>query len=215
MHIGIQLVGRHPCLWCQVRRDELAIPPEERQSTPQLRSLQTLQHNYLGFTTLSGGDLRKAKQHCNVIGKSFFLIPLDQVIIQSICFCANLNEAFSLIDMSPRPAHKPRYILSPLHPLGSGLQPAGCQSCYKEYCECLREMAELQGGKQHLEEEAAILDQAVTFLSLQTTSTNSPNLLSQMQDGARVRRTQIADLVRLTEMKRPCSTFYIHTRRGD
>ncbi|CAI8035574.1 hypothetical protein GBAR_LOCUS19935, partial [Geodia barretti] len=67
--------GRHPCLWCQVRRDELAIPPEERQSTPQLRSLQTLQHNYLGFTTLSGGDLRKAKQHCNVIGKSFFLIP--------------------------------------------------------------------------------------------------------------------------------------------
>ena len=129
MHIGIQLVGRHPCLWCQVRRDELAIPPEERQSTPQLRSLQTLQHNYLGFTTLSGGDLRKAKQHCNVIGKSFFLIPLDQVIIQSICFCANLNEAFSLIDMSPRPAHKPRYILSPLHPLGSGLQPAGCQSC--------------------------------------------------------------------------------------
>ena len=80
------MLGRHPCLWCHVRRDQLAIPPEKRGAAAQLRSLQTLQQNYTSFTTVGRGNLQKAKQHYNVIGKSFFPIPLDQVKVEYMTF---------------------------------------------------------------------------------------------------------------------------------
>ena len=84
MYMYMHYAGRHPCLWCQVKRDQLAIPPEERKSSAQLRSLHTLQQNYANFITVGGGDLQKAKNHYNVIGKSFFPIPLDQVRVKNM-----------------------------------------------------------------------------------------------------------------------------------
>jgi hypothetical protein len=44
-------------LWCEVRRDQLRVPPEKRNSATQLRSLHSLEQNYTNFMTSDGGDL--------------------------------------------------------------------------------------------------------------------------------------------------------------
>ena len=68
-------IGRHCCLWCSIKSDDLATPKSQRQ-TP-LRTLSTLRdkHEFLR----AGGNLKKAKLHENVIGNRFFDTPLTQV----------------------------------------------------------------------------------------------------------------------------------------
>ena len=60
-------------------------------------------------------------------------------------------------------------------------------------------MAELGEEKKRLEEEAAILEQAATYMSLQTSSTTTEQatLIKRMQDESRVRRSRITNIVRL------------------
>ena len=62
-------IGHNPCLWCEVIRDGLQIAPHDRECTTPLRSLQSLECHHTRFLTLGAGDLRKAKQYYNVIGK--------------------------------------------------------------------------------------------------------------------------------------------------
>ena len=114
VHVHVHVhVGRHPCLWCEVARHQLKIPPQDRAHIAPLRSLQSLENNYNMFTTQGKADLRKAKEYNNVIGKSFFQIPLDQVRTKSNYDCIKQlqRHAFSLTDMSAWLTHKPRHIL--------------------------------------------------------------------------------------------------------
>ena len=70
-------IGRHNCLWCEVRSNELKIPLSIHDPSTQ-RSLQTLQVDYTGFVA-AGGNIRQVKDHHNVIHPYFFEIPLNQV----------------------------------------------------------------------------------------------------------------------------------------
>ncbi len=66
--------GRHSCLWCHITSADLSIPLAKRgPSAP--RSLQILKDDYSRFTSQGHGDLKVA----NVIGKTIFDIPLDNV----------------------------------------------------------------------------------------------------------------------------------------
>ncbi len=70
--------GRHNCLWCHITSADLSIPLAKRgPSAP--RSLQTLKDDHSRFTSQGHGDLKVAKLYNNVIGKTIFDIPLDNV----------------------------------------------------------------------------------------------------------------------------------------
>ena len=73
------ILGRHNCLWCEIRADKLKIPRSERGLSKK-RSLATLENDYAGFMA-AGGDIRQAKNHNNVINPYLFAIPLNQVRI--------------------------------------------------------------------------------------------------------------------------------------
>ena len=70
------LVGRHCCLFCTIKKDDLRVPVAERGVFP-LRTLESLHADYIQFQS-SGSDIRKAKYHNNVISTPFFNIPLNQ-----------------------------------------------------------------------------------------------------------------------------------------
>ena len=56
----------------------MRIPLQERGQSP-MRSLDTLQRDYLRFCSEGKGSLKNAKHFNNVIGQPFFDIPLVQV----------------------------------------------------------------------------------------------------------------------------------------
>lgn len=72
------LVGRHLCLWCLITSSDLKIPRAKRKNKYPLRTLESLRADYQSFMA-SGGELKDAKDHNNVIGECFFNIPLENV----------------------------------------------------------------------------------------------------------------------------------------
>jgi hypothetical protein len=76
MHV---FAGRHPCLWCNIRADQLKQPRQER-GTFSPRTLDSLQADHLKFQTIGKGDLRQAKNYNNVIGPVFFDVPLFRTL---------------------------------------------------------------------------------------------------------------------------------------
>ena len=70
--------GRHPCIWCIIRADQMKQPRQER-GTLQPRSLESLEADYLCFQGNGKSDIRKAKEYNNVIRQVFFNIPLSKV----------------------------------------------------------------------------------------------------------------------------------------
>ena len=61
-------IGCHCCLWCSIKSDDLATTKSQRQ-TP-LRTLSTLRDKHEEFLR-AGSNLKKAKQHENVIRNLF------------------------------------------------------------------------------------------------------------------------------------------------
>ena len=51
----------------------------KKRGDREKRTLESLTNDFESFT-LSGGDIKNAKNHNNVISKFLFDIPLDQVI---------------------------------------------------------------------------------------------------------------------------------------
>lgn len=70
--------GRHCCLFCEIAAGHIKVPLQARGPAP-LRSLGTLQRDYLQFNSIGKGNLKNAKHFNNVIGKPFLDIPLTQV----------------------------------------------------------------------------------------------------------------------------------------
>lgn len=71
-------LGRHNCLWCQIKSEVLKNPLSVRKRKPT-RTLQSIRQDYQEFLDKGQGNLRKAKLHNNVIGEIFFDIPLTNV----------------------------------------------------------------------------------------------------------------------------------------
>ena len=71
MYMGI--LGRHPCLWCNITSEQMKLPREERPAVSP-RTLDSLQADLL-FQTAGQGNLKQAKNFNNVIGQYFFKIP--------------------------------------------------------------------------------------------------------------------------------------------
>ena len=73
------LTGRHCCLWCHIRQDQL-----KSNLTPalladsNLRTLDTILSDHKDFMA-SGGDHKKVKEFHNAVYEPFFDLPLDQV----------------------------------------------------------------------------------------------------------------------------------------
>ena len=71
------LSGRHCCLWCHIRTNDMQVPRKTRGPSRE-RSLDTLAHDHQQYLA-AGGNIRNAKDFNNVIGPYFFEIPLNQV----------------------------------------------------------------------------------------------------------------------------------------
>ena len=81
VHLRDLMVGRHCCLWCDIRSDQLKIPRADRQRLKK-RTLESLKSDHDDFLK-AGGDLKKAKLYNNAISQHFFDIPLTQVHVQA------------------------------------------------------------------------------------------------------------------------------------
>ncbi|XP_057293451.1 uncharacterized protein LOC130622074 [Hydractinia symbiolongicarpus] len=77
--------GRHCCLWCSIKTDQLCIPKFIRGSFPK-RSLDSLNTNLQRFRD-NGSLVKNAKHYQNVIHDCFFNIPLEQVSIMYFVQC--------------------------------------------------------------------------------------------------------------------------------
>ena len=67
-------IGRHPCLWCLRRSDDLkkfTSPGDERTTEGILRDHQQFLR--------AGGNLKEAKNYNNAVNEPFFKLPLSQV----------------------------------------------------------------------------------------------------------------------------------------
>ena len=70
--------GRHCCLWCLIRTDQLKTSPSAR-GLVDMRTTRTIVGDYQKFKE-GGGNIKKAKQYNNVICEPFFpTIDLSQV----------------------------------------------------------------------------------------------------------------------------------------
>ena len=74
------ILGCHPCLWCTVSSRDLLIPPLNRTSTPELRTLNQLHEDNRRFCD-AGNKLKEVKHYNNVKSKPIINIPLEQVIM--------------------------------------------------------------------------------------------------------------------------------------
>ncbi|XP_078681560.1 uncharacterized protein LOC144916318 [Branchiostoma floridae x Branchiostoma belcheri] len=74
--------GCHPCLWCDITKEEMADPDERRLQIPA-RTLDTLQHHHSRFTDHDEGkgNTKVAKLYHNAIAPAMFRVPIDQVMI--------------------------------------------------------------------------------------------------------------------------------------
>ena len=71
-------LGRHCCLWCLIRTDQLKLPPSQCGSV-ETRTTDSIMRDYHNFVE-NGGNIKNAKLYNNVICKPFFpSIDLSQV----------------------------------------------------------------------------------------------------------------------------------------
>ena len=75
------LTGRHCCLWCHIRQDQLKseLTPGLLASS-NLHTLDTIINDHNRFVA-NGGDHKRAKDYHNALCEPFFDIPLNQVTI--------------------------------------------------------------------------------------------------------------------------------------
>lgn len=72
-------LGKHCCLFCNIPNGHLKIKPSQRNIPIETRTLATLKRDHDSFIA-SGGNIKQAMLHNNVILPAYFDIPLDQVI---------------------------------------------------------------------------------------------------------------------------------------
>ena len=124
MHLSLKIhAGRHPCLWCTIRADQLKQTQHERGKLP-LRTLDSLKADYLRFETIGKGDIRQAKNFNNVIGPVFFNVPLSQVRlhVNTDCpFATYMPIMYKNAGESPRPPYNTCRVLSTVVPARTSL----------------------------------------------------------------------------------------------
>ena len=106
----------HPCLKCCITKADMQLAPENRQTSPEKRTLKTLEWNFQQFTA-AGSKLAKAREFNNVIRPA--LLPIDVVnactpalhldlgifpYIMS-CYEADLRELDSKLAVALAPSH--------------------------------------------------------------------------------------------------------------
>lgn len=84
--------GRHCCLWCQIKHEDLIVPRSQREKqTP--RSLQNIKNNYQCFMTEGHGDLKMAKFFNNVVDEHF--IDIEEVH-HNYCYNIGYNKILTI-----------------------------------------------------------------------------------------------------------------------
>ena len=53
--------------------------PRSKHGRCEQRTLESLERDYLQFQSQGKGDIPRANEHFNVIGKVFFYVPINQV----------------------------------------------------------------------------------------------------------------------------------------
>ena len=85
---GMSPSGRHCCLWCLARSDQLKNPP----SSFTLRMTDTIISDHHRFVA-AGANLKRAKEFNNSIDEPFFReLPIDQVNTCNITFQYQINH---------------------------------------------------------------------------------------------------------------------------
>ena len=81
-------IGRHCCLWCHIKQQDLKLAP----TTPhEGRSLATLTRAHSDFVSKGKSDHSKVKEYFNVLAPPILVIPLDQVITINRMWLLPLN----------------------------------------------------------------------------------------------------------------------------
>lgn len=115
-YLKVFLLGRHCCLWCTITSDQLIVPKASRQPVT-VRTLDHLSEKYSEFVA-DGGNLKKAKFHCNVIGETLFNIPLTQVMSERslltlyTCTCCRSARQVFILHLASFSAYIPSLRMS-------------------------------------------------------------------------------------------------------
>jgi len=56
MNSSAGAIGRHCCLWCDIKKDDLKCAPTDRDDDPTLRSLESLEKDHSDFMSVDKGD---------------------------------------------------------------------------------------------------------------------------------------------------------------
>ena len=84
---GMSSSGRHCCLWCLAKSDQLKNPPS---FTP--RTTDTILSDHHRFVA-AGANLKRAKEFNNAIDEPFFReLPIDQVNTCNVTFQYQMNQ---------------------------------------------------------------------------------------------------------------------------
>ena len=89
--------GRHPCLWCHITKDKLAVPLSERVNMFTPRSLESLKNDHRNFVYTYNSNLAKTKLANNVISSVFFDIPLENICIPGLHNSRSIYEIIERI----------------------------------------------------------------------------------------------------------------------
>ena len=85
------LLGRQPCLFCHITKEEMQIFPAERGIITS-HSLETLTSDLIKFRA-DGSNIKNAKYFNNVINNVLLAVPIDQVFYifksKHASFCLN------------------------------------------------------------------------------------------------------------------------------
>lgn len=182
--------GRHCCLWCHIRQQELKSAPNQRHI---LRSLATLAQAHFDFVTKAKSDHNVVKEYFNVLSPPFFMIPLEQVCTQSLLnlVCTSVYRLFCLLEEA---VNKLDYKVA--HESSPHAQTA--HTSFSQYLNAIHQRNALREKKACIEEKAARMDQVVTLAAVNesTSLTINPSLVTAMLKEVAQLRKSAQDVVR-------------------
>ncbi|CAH1270873.1 Hypp4478 [Branchiostoma lanceolatum] len=76
--------GVRPCVYCEVKKESMHMPKEDREIVIHMRSLERMDEQHKDFLERGRGMIKNAKLYKNVIAPAMYRIPLDQVCIPGL-----------------------------------------------------------------------------------------------------------------------------------
>lgn len=123
-------IGRHFCLWCLAKSEDIRHPPSSSSTRAQERTTESICQDNIRFVQ-AGKILKHAKHFNNAICEPFFKLPLSQVRIFKV---KSIFKEFNNVGVPSRLTHHPGDILSPVQPSWRQLPQVGPTGSLRRQC---------------------------------------------------------------------------------